>query len=103
MEIDLDELKAAWAAQERKLDATVRLNGRLLNALAMDSVRTPLQRLTTYLVFELLSTLAAVAALGAFVYDNRLALRFAVPGAVLDVFAIVTAIAVVRQIVGIGQ
>lgn len=96
---DPDELRRAWAAYDRTLDATVGVNRQLLVAAHLMKVQTPLQRLFWLMVAEAVVQVVAVLMLGSFIYDNVLTLQFALPGVVLEVLAIGLLVLLVRCIV----
>jgi hypothetical protein len=101
--MDLDDLKAKWAEHDRKLDTSIRLNRELLREIKSSKARSALQRLAAGLALEVIIDLAAIMALGAFIYANREQGRFAFPAIALDLFAIVILNAQIRQIVGALQ
>jgi hypothetical protein len=103
MNTELDQFKAKWKQYDQKLDAVVRLNRRLLNEMSLRPVRSTMRWLRVPLIIEAVFTLATVVLLGAFIADNVGAVRFALPAAVLDVFAIALLNNLVRQIVITGQ
>src|ERR1700732_4878446 len=97
--IDWDELKERWAEHDRKIETSLRLNLRILNALQIGRARSALQRLAMFLAVEAAINLAAIVALGSFIYRHIAVARFAVPAVFLDAFAIVILIALMRQMV----
>jgi hypothetical protein len=101
--IELDELKDMWVEHDHKLDAIIRLNRRLLNAQTLNRARSALERLIFFLSLEAVIQLIAIAALGAFLYDNIGRPRFLLPAVVLDGLAIASLAAVIQQIVGARQ
>ena len=96
--MNFDQMTATWAAYDRKLDASIRLNRELLRAGKLDRARSALQRLTIGLVLEVILNSAAIAALGMFIADH-LTLRFVIPAIALDALAVVNNIVLARQIV----
>ena len=68
--MDLDELKQKWAVHDRKLDALLRLNRRLLTASTMNRARSALQRLAISLALESAVWFALIVALGIFIYNT---------------------------------
>ena len=94
---DLDELRALWAAQDRKLDASLRLNRRLLAESSLARARSALGRLKRLVVIELVGNAIALVALGAFAsaYPE---LRFALPAIALALGALVLVHADIRQL-----
>jgi hypothetical protein len=84
----LDALEARWAEQDRKLDASLALNARLLRELKLDKTRAALGRfgwrtgtdlaVDAVLIFALVAYVAARATAGQ--------LRFVVPGLALAAF-----------------
>jgi hypothetical protein len=98
--LDLDEAKEQWAAHDRKLDESIRLNRRLLIALNLKEVRAALQGVTLFSGLEAVAWLAIVGALGDFIYEHVSSLRLALPAVALDLFSIGMLGATVQQIAG---
>jgi hypothetical protein len=96
--LDLDEMKKAWAEHDRKLNESIRLNRQLLSATNLNGARSAMQRMAAFLGLEAVVQLAAVVALGSFIYRHIAMARFAIPAAALDAFAIAILIAMIRQI-----
>ena len=96
---DLDDLKARWVDHDRKLDASLRLNRRLLDAVALAKARSAMGRLRAVLAVELVFGIVAPLWLGAFTWEHLDAARFAVPGAVLLAGAIAALHGTIRQLV----
>jgi len=101
--LDLNEMKQQWAEHDRKLEESIRLNRQLLSAANLDGARSRLQRLAASLTLDAVVWFAIVAALGSFIYERIGMLRFALPAAALDVFAIGMLAATIRQIVAARQ
>ncbi len=99
--MDLDDLKQRWAEQDRKLDASLRLNNRLLQASALSRAETPLRRLSLLLWAELVLDLILVLWLGSFLAEHVSEARFLIPAAVLHLFVIALGGAGVYQLVAI--
>lgn len=96
---DLDELRERWMEQDRKLDAILRVNERLLSASRLNRARSAMRRLGALLAAEALIQLAVVVALGNFLAGHFTQPRFALPAAAVDAAAIALLIALVRQAV----
>jgi hypothetical protein len=96
--MELEELKAVWSGLDRKLDANLRLNRKLLTAACLDGARSALQRLIVALAIEGLIWLLLAVLLGSFVSRHISMPRFALPGALLDLYLIGNLIAVIKQI-----
>lgn len=103
MNTDLDQFKATWAQYDQKLDGVIRLNHRLLSEMNLKPVRSAMRWLRVPLIIETLFALVTVVLLGSFVADNFGTVRFALPAAVLDLFALVSLNNLIRQIVVTGQ
>lgn len=101
--MELDELKARWADHDQKLEAGLRLNRQLLNAVQMNRAKPALQRLIAGLALEAVLDFAVVVALGSFLYEHHTAARFALPAAALDLYAIAILHGAIRQIVSARQ
>jgi hypothetical protein len=95
--MDLDDFKDKWAGHDRTLEASVRLNRRLLSAASVSRARSGMQRLAAFVAFEMVIQLAAVGMLGEYAYVHRASLRFALPAAALDVLAIAFLVSLARQ------
>jgi hypothetical protein len=98
--LDLDEMKKQWAEHDRKLDESIHLNRQLLSTTNLNGARSAMQRMAAFLGLEAAVQLAVVVALGSFIYEHIRMVRFALPAAALDVFAIAILIAMIRQIAG---
>lgn len=101
--MELDDLKRLWEACDKKLDAGIRLNTRLLHDSVFGKMRTALMRLSVLLAVDLTLLLAVMLWLGGFVWENAAEPRFLVPALTLHACVIVLVIALVRQIVAISQ
>jgi hypothetical protein len=97
--MELDELKQKWADYDHKLETGLRLNRMLLTANTLDRARSALRRLAILLALGAVATLAIIIVLGTFIYDNFALMRYALPAAVLHVFAIAVLISQIRQLV----
>ncbi len=95
---DLDSLKEKWAEYDRKLDDVIRLNRRILTATTMNRARSSLQRMAMLLAVESVIWLATIVVLGSFTYEYLTLPRYALPAAVLDLYAIANLIFLIRQI-----
>ena len=101
--VEMDDLRKTWAEYDRKLDTNIRLSRKLLMASNLNRVRSPLRRLAFFVGMESVIQFAVVVALGSFIYEHIAMVRFALPAAALDVFAIAILIAMIRQIAGALQ
>jgi hypothetical protein len=97
--MEIDEMKAAWADLDRKLEASLRLNRKLMTATALGRVRSALERLSLALALEGLIWLILAVIIGRFIAAHFNEPRFALSAALLDAYAIGNLIAVIRQIV----
>ena len=93
---DLDELKALWAAHDRKLEASLRLNRRLLEETRLARARSALAGLRRLVGLELASNAIALIALVGFATVS--AARFALPALALAAGALALVIGDVRQL-----
>lgn len=97
--MELDDLKTRWEAQDRKLDAVLRLNARALDAAARRAAGPVLRPLAAGLVVELVLNALLVLLTGSFLADNVATPRFAIPGAFLHLVAIGLLGTTIRQLV----
>ena len=86
--LDLDQMKQQWTEHDRKLEEMIRLNRQLLSATNLNGARSRLQRMATLLELGAIIWFAIAVSLGSFIFANIGTLRFALPAALLDVFAI---------------
>jgi hypothetical protein len=93
-----DEWKEKWAEYDRKLDASLRLNRRLMRESYTARARWALRRLAAMLALGSILTLAVIVWLGRFIAVNWPAARFTVPAILLDAAAIATLAALNAQI-----
>jgi hypothetical protein len=101
--LDLDEVKKQWTQHDRKLEESIRLSRQLLSATALNRARSALQRLAASLSLEAVVWFAIVMAIGSFIYAHFGMLRFALPAAALDLYAIGMLATTIRQIVAAQQ
>ena len=99
--MELDDLKGLWEDQDRKLDASLRLNTRLLIESVLARTDTTLQGLSRLLWFELAMIVVAVLLTGSFLASHISQPRFLIPGVGLHLSVIALIIAGVRQLVAI--
>ena len=104
MELDiLDTLKDKWAEQDRKLDASIRLNRQLLTAGAINRSRSPMRRFSFFMGMGVLLGLVTLVVLGRFIYSHLAEPRFALPALVLHVWVIAYVAASIRQMAMASQ
>jgi len=100
---DPDDLKRQWSAQERGLDAGLRLNARLLRGVTQGWAESALGRLLRLLLAEL-AILAGVGVwLASFLVDRLLEPRFLAPAAVLEAGVVLLVLGLARQILTIER
>jgi hypothetical protein len=101
--MELDDLKRHWEDQDRKLDASLRLNTRLLNDSVLAKADTATRGLSRLLWLELVMTVAAVLFTGSFLANHIAEARFVIPAATLHLGGVALIVASVRQLVAIGR
>ncbi|HEX4964336.1 MAG TPA: hypothetical protein VF173_26190 [Thermoanaerobaculia bacterium] len=101
--MNLEDLKQRWEDQDRKLDATLKLNRQLLQMATLGKAETALRRLAFLLGIELLLDLPIALWLGSFIVDHRHEIRFLLPAVVLHLFVIGLIVTIVRQLAAIGS
>src|SRR5580692_412162 len=99
--MELEELKELWNRSNRKLEASSRLNTLLFAQSNLRKADTSLKRLARGITSELVVNLVGVCLLGWFASDHLREPRFLIPAAMLDVYAIVLAVAGARQLFGL--
>lgn len=101
--MELDDLKRQWEDQDKKLDASLRLNGRLLHDSVLARADTATKRLSRLLWLELVMNLAAAMLTGSFLANHFSEARFVIPAASLHLSVIALLVASIRQLVAIGM
>jgi hypothetical protein len=101
--MELDEMKALWAAHDVKIEQSLRLNRRLLAAIQLNRARSSMQWLIVGLVLEAGIQFIAILAVGSFLYAYWGNPRFEIPGLLVDIFAIGIFSSLIRQIVMASQ
>lgn len=95
--MDFDDLKQRWEDQDRKLDASLRLNASLVRTSALSKAKTAMRRLSLFLGIEVLLDFGLVLLLGSFLGDHWMEARFLLPAALLDLGLILLLIAGAHQ------
>jgi predicted permease len=96
--LDLDVLKEQWADNDRKLEASLRLNLQMLREMYTTRARHALWRLAAMLTAGSFFWLAVIISLGTFMARCGWTPRFLWPAVVLDIFAIAALIGLNAQI-----
>jgi hypothetical protein len=86
--MELDDLKARWQDLDRKLDATLHLNTRLVRNSMLGRTESALRNLTWITSASIAMTFLLLLAIGSFLADHILEVRFAAPALVLHISAI---------------
>jgi hypothetical protein len=86
--MELDVLKEKWAEQDRKLDSSIRLNRRLLMAVNMNRLQSPLRRFSFFTGMGVFLGLITLVILGRFIHTHWAEPRFALPAVGLHVWVI---------------
>jgi hypothetical protein len=95
----IDELKLAWEAQDRKLDASLRLSHELLRAEKLNRVRSPLRRLVLELGLRIAASAVGLVVVGNFLAQHITEARFVWPAAMIDAWLILCVAASIQQLV----
>jgi hypothetical protein len=86
--MELEDMKATWAAYDRKLDLAVRLNKSALQAIALGPARTMLRGAVASVAFEAFGAFVAVVLIGAYLSTSFGRPHVLAAALVLDVYAI---------------
>jgi hypothetical protein len=100
--MEIDEIRNLWAQSNRKLEASMRLNTKLLQQSNLRKADTLLKQLSRGITFELIVNLIGVAILGGFAAHYVHEPRFLIPAVALDLYAIAIVAAGVRQLAEIN-
>lgn len=101
--MELQDLKDRWNDYDRKLDASLRLNTRVLREFGLNRVDSSLRRLVRLIIFELVMGLLAAVLLGSFIADHLGEMRFLAPAVALDLFVLYFIGWSIRQWVALGS
>jgi hypothetical protein len=93
-----ENLQEQWAACDKKLEQSIRLNTALLRESRVSQARSALRWLSPFVVVDLLVNLMVVIALGAFIASHVSEVAFVAPAIVLDAFEIGLVVACARQL-----
>jgi hypothetical protein len=96
--MDFEDLQRGWEEQNRKLDASLRLNTRILTQSALGKAETATRRLSWLLLFELPLDALLLFGLGSFIAQHATDARFLIPAVALHLYVIVLASSSVRQV-----
>ncbi|HEX7831291.1 MAG TPA: hypothetical protein VF787_16665 [Thermoanaerobaculia bacterium] len=97
--MELDDLKARWQDLDRKLDATLHLNTRLVRNSMLGRTESALRNLTWITSASIAMTFFVLLAIGSFLADHILEVRFAAPALVLHISAIAMFAASIHELV----
>jgi hypothetical protein len=101
--MNLDELKQTWTEHTAKLDRLLKLNLQALQSAQIDKSRSALSRYKTHRVIELITGVAAVSLLGAYVVHRLAVPTLAIPALILAAFTIAGIAGCVRQLILLHQ
>jgi hypothetical protein len=101
--MELDDLKEKWAQNNRKLEASMRLNTALLAQMNLGKTESSLKRLSMGVWLEQVLTLFVIVLLGSFAADHIHEPRFFIPALMLGVYAIILFVARVRELLDIAN
>ena len=96
--MDLDVLKEKWADNDRKLEASLRLNRQLLREIYTSRARRALWRLGVMLAVGSILLLGVILSLGVFIGKYGRMPQFLWPAVALDAFAIAALVGLNAQI-----
>jgi hypothetical protein len=99
--MEFEAMQQMWESQDKKLDALVHINARLLGKAALDKADSAMRWQFREVLFEVILNFGAVVLLGWYLADHIADMRFAIPAAALDVYVIALNIALIRQLAAI--
>jgi len=99
--MDLDELKSRWEEMDRKLDASMKLNQRLVRQSLVGRAMSALKWLTPGIAVELAINTILLVILGGFIAAHISEPRFLFPALALHLFAIAHLAGGLHQLVAI--
>jgi hypothetical protein len=101
--MELNELKQSWNEYARKLDHVLRLNLHSLTAAKLDKTRSALSRFKAMRVFEMLTGIAVLIALGFYISHRLAVLTLSIPALIFAASVLVPVIGSIRQLVLLGR
>lgn len=99
--MDLDNLQSLWEEQNRKLDASLRLNTRILNQSTFRKAEAATTRLWWLILIELPLDALLLWGLGSFIARHITEPRFLIPALALHLYVILLASSSIRQLMGL--
>lgn len=101
--MDIEALQARWQQYDRKLDASIRLNARVVRELSMNHVGSALRRLSRSIAIELLINLGGLIWLGSYAAERLKEPCYLAPAAALALFALWLNISCAVQLARLGR
>lgn len=101
--MDIQDLQARWQEYDRKLDASLRLNTRVVRDLGITQVSSALRGLSRSIIVELCLNLGGLVWLGSYAADRIDEPRHAGPAAVLGLFALLLNLSSAVQLVRLSR
>jgi hypothetical protein len=101
--MDTNELKNMWQAYDARLEKSLTLNARCIEAIQSQKVKSAFTSLRSYKIYEMALGLLFLFALGKFLYANQAKFYFVAAAGVLMLFCVVAIIGAVKQIALIAQ
>lgn len=99
--MEIEDLQRLWEEQNRKLDASLRLNTRILNQSVLRKAEAATRRLSWLMLFELPLDALLLFGLGSFIARHVAEPRFLIPAVALHLYVIVLASSSVRQVIAL--
>ena len=96
--MEIEQLKSAWEAYDKKLDQQLRLNQRILREMKLDKVRSGLRGLIIKQTVSVVFIFIIIAALYGFIINHFSATAPTISAAILMVFAIILLVGIIGQI-----
>jgi hypothetical protein len=101
--MELDDLKAQWNEIDRKLDASIRLNTRVVRESLLGKAESALRRLSFFVTAEMIINVPLLYIFGSFMADHVTEPRFLLPALLLHLFVIAQLGSAIHQLVAVKR
>ncbi|MDQ2680486.1 MAG: hypothetical protein M3Y21_05615 [Candidatus Eremiobacteraeota bacterium] len=101
--MELDDVKALWKGQSEHLESSLRFNSLLFNQANLQRTENSMRNFSRALTLEMILLFTILTAVGSFAADHFSELKYFVPAAGLQLYALAMFISGIRQLVLIAK
>lgn len=101
--MNFEAMQSRWNEYDRRLDTVLHASAAVLRQPALDKAKSSLQRLSRWIIVELLMNFIVVFFTGRFIAHHFREMKFLLPAIGVDVCAILLIVAGVHQLIGLKR